>query len=67
MKTVTQRNRILAALKRGERLTPIKALNKFGCFRLGARILELRQAGYSIVTQMVKAGDARVARYRLVR
>ena len=35
-------------LKSGKTLTPLKALHDFGCFRLAARVLELRQAGYNI-------------------
>lgn len=30
------------ALLNGERLTPLDALHRFGCFRLGARIWDLR-------------------------
>jgi len=47
----TQAGRILAHLKTGATLTPLDALHKFGCFRLGARILELRRMGYRIETQ----------------
>jgi hypothetical protein len=39
--TNTSRNQnaaILATLKRGERLTSLEALDRFGCFRLPARI-----------------------------
>ena len=38
---------------RGGPITPIEALNLYGCFRLGARIYELRQAGHNILTRMV--------------
>ena len=34
--------RIKAALLKGEKLTPMDALRRFGCFRLGVRIWELR-------------------------
>ena len=40
--TASQTARIKAALLRGEKLTPMDALRRFGCFRLGARIWELR-------------------------
>lgn len=44
MKSQTQQ--ILEALKNGETLTPLGALNRFGCFRLGARVYELRHGEY---------------------
>ena len=62
---MSQTTEILKALKRGKKLTPLEALDKFGTFRLGARILELRQAGYDIKTRMVRKGRARVAEYSL--
>ena len=40
--SASQTARIKAALLRGEKLTPMDALRRFGCFRLGARIWELR-------------------------
>ena len=52
-------------------ITPLQALNKFGCFRLSGRIFELREQGYKIMTNMVEIttsdGDTKsVAQYRLV-
>jgi hypothetical protein len=43
---MTQAQEILKALQCGRRLTPLDALNDFGCFRLGARIHELKGMGY---------------------
>lgn len=40
--SASQTARIKAALLRGEKLTPMDAMRRFGCFRLGARIWELR-------------------------
>lgn len=40
--SASQTARIKAALLKGEKLTPMDALRRFGCFRLGARIWELR-------------------------
>jgi hypothetical protein len=51
----------------GHSLTTIEALNMFGCFRLSARIENLRAAGLPIITEMVEINDKRVARYRLER
>jgi hypothetical protein len=62
---MTQSAAILSYLKQRRTLTPLQAFYKFGCLRLSGRILELRQAGYRIVTDMVRVGEKRVARYRL--
>jgi len=59
---MTQAEAILAHLKAGNTITPIEALDKFGCFRLAARIIELRRDGYNIVTE----GDKNYAVYRLI-
>lgn len=56
---------ILRWLQRGYRLTPIDALNKFGCFRLGARINDLRNEGHHIKTDTVKKNGKRFAQYSL--
>jgi hypothetical protein len=63
--TNMQTQQILEALQNGESLTPIDALNRFGCFRLGARILDLKKLGYDIKTDMVNNGKKRFASYRL--
>jgi hypothetical protein len=39
---------ILDHLNNGGSLTALDALNQFGCFRLAARIHELRREGYQI-------------------
>lgn len=58
---------ILKALLHGARLTPIDALNRFGCFRLGARIADLKKAGHKIKTRIVSKGNKRFAEYSLER
>lgn len=62
---MSQATRILAHLKAGKKLTPLQALNKFGCLRLSGRVLELRQAGYQIKTRLVRKGRSRVAEYSI--
>ena len=69
MKT-TQRQKILEYLQAGGKLTPIDALGLFGCYRLGARVYELKREGHIIDREMVevrcKAGHtARVAQYSM--
>lgn len=56
--TVSQNENILAALKGGESLTPLDALRRFGCFRLGARIYDLKQDGHEIGGRFVKVMNA---------
>lgn len=47
-------------------ITPFDALEIVGSMRLGARIWDLRQAGYAIESEIVTVGRGkRVARYRL--
>lgn len=46
----TQSEQIAKHLESGKSITPIEALNKFGCFRLGARIFDLKKQGYDIIT-----------------
>jgi hypothetical protein len=61
----SQRNMILEALQAGEHLTAIDALSRFGCFRLGARIWEIRnELGYDVKMKLVETSNgAHVAEY----
>ena len=63
---MSQTESIRADLKAGKSITPIDALNQYGCFRLGARIYELRKEGMNIkmTNAHVKRGVC-VARYSL--
>ena len=66
MDLATQADQILAHLKGGGTLTPLEALDKFGCFRLGARIFDLKQEGHDIQTERVDVGNGkRVAKYQM--
>ena len=60
----SQEARILRAMEIGW-VDPMFALKFFGCFRLGARIYDLKQSGYDIETRMVSKGGKRYAQYRL--
>ena len=44
----SQSGRILAHFKSGHSLTPLGALDRFGCMRLGARVWDLRRMGWPI-------------------
>lgn len=60
----TQAQVILDHLLAGKPLTALDALQQYGCFRLAARIHELRKEGYGIEEEMVStAGGKRHARY----
>lgn len=61
----SQNEEILAWLQAGKTISPLEALERFGCFRLGGRIFELKAAGHKIVTDMVTKNGKRFAEYRL--
>jgi hypothetical protein len=63
---MTQNQQIKTYLEKGKSITPIVALNKFGCFRLAARINELRKDGLNIATKIVTKEGKTYASYRLV-
>ena len=67
MKPESQNAQIKGWLLNGYSITPMEALNMFGCFRLSARIANLRDEGLEVVTDMVTINDKRVARYYLSR
>ena len=46
-------------------ITPLEALNNYGCLRLAARINDLRQEGHKINCKMVKKGKKSFASYTL--
>ena len=61
--TDSQKKRILRYLLNGNSLTPLDALNLFGCFRLGARIWELRNEGYPVKMRLIEQNGKRFAEY----
>lgn len=63
---MSQNNLILSHLKRAP-ITPLDALERYGCFRLAARIADLRSAGHAIKTEWVERQGKRYARYRLAK
>ena len=50
----TQANAILKHMQDGNGITPMDALELCGCFRLSARIEDLKKRGYEIITEKVK-------------
>ena len=63
---MSQAKEILTILKSSRTLTPLQALNECGCMRLAARVLEIRNMGYEVLTTTVAANGKRFAGYRLV-
>lgn len=63
----SQNAAILNHLKKVGPITPMEALDRYGCFRLAARIYELRQKGHDISMLKIQVGNNKyVARYTLV-
>jgi hypothetical protein len=64
--TDSQNALIKGWLLNGYSITQLEALTQFGCFRLAARIADLRDKGLNVVTDMVTLENGkRVARYFL--
>jgi hypothetical protein len=61
----TQKQKIQDHLSKGKSITPIDALNKFGCFRLAARIADLRNDGINIATKNVTKKGKTFASYSI--
>lgn len=62
---MTQTDVIRSYLLEGNSITPIDALQRFGCFRLAARIEELRKAGLDIETIKERRNGKSYARYQI--
>jgi len=62
----TQNSLIKQHLLSGRSITPIEALSLYGCFRLSARILDLKKQGLNIISRSVAVGEKKhVASYRI--
>ena len=63
---MSQQTQILSYLKKHNGITAVEALNHCGCFRLAARIHDLRMQGHLIESTRVETKDgAVIARYFL--
>tara|TARA_R100000654_G_scaffold30941_1_gene55819 strand:+ start:808 stop:1005 length:198 start_codon:yes stop_codon:yes gene_type:complete len=63
---MSQEKQILGYLQSRGSITAIEALQEFGCFRLAARINDLRAKKHSIETYVGKENGKRFAIYRLI-
>jgi hypothetical protein len=62
----SQTDRILEYMLSGKSITPLEALNKFGCLRLGARIADIKAKGYLVYSEFVSTPtEKKVKRYYL--
>ena len=61
---MTQTELIRKHLLEGKPITPIEALNKFNCFRLSARIYELRNQEMNIISRTITSNGKSFAEYR---
>lgn len=64
---MSQNDWILQRLKSGYALTPLDAFKGCGCFRLAARINDLRAEGHNILTEKITVAGKHFACYRLAR
>jgi hypothetical protein len=63
---MTQTDAIRAHLLSGRDITPLQALDDYGCFRLAARIDELRKSGLDIETITETRNGKKFAKYKLL-
>ena len=67
---MTQTEEILEYMRKHGSITQLEAAKELGCFRLGARIWDLRKEGYYIKSQPIairnrKGKNIRFAKYSL--
>lgn len=61
----SQNDKVLNHLRKHGSITTLQALSRYGCFRLAARISNLREAGNHIKTVMVTKAGKTFAKYTL--
>jgi hypothetical protein len=64
-KRPAQSLQIMKYLATGKPITAIQALNKFGCFRLAARIHEMRSEGLAINEKTINKNGKRFSQYQI--
>ena len=64
---MSQADNILRDLRAGKKLTPLDSLDEHDCWRLGARIYDLRRQGHDIKTEHIvnEVTGKRYARYSM--
>ena len=62
----SQTDKILGYMLTGKSITPLEALEMFRCFRLGARIADIKARGYIVYSEFVTTdSQKKVKRYHL--
>ena len=61
----SQKTNILTHLQKGYEITPLDALEQYGCFRLAAVIHSLRADGHKIKTKKITRKGKTFASYNL--
>lgn len=59
----SQNARILAYMRQGRPINGLLALRLYGCFRLAARVYELRQQGIKVKQRLIQINGKRVSVY----
>jgi len=65
--TKSQCAMILAHMQSGKSITGLEALKLYGCFRLPARIADLKKRGCNILTKKINLNSKRFASYSLIK
>lgn len=60
---MSQTEAIRRHLLKHNSITPLEALRRYRCFRLAARIRDLRKTGFSVLSVRVKRGEKTFAKY----
>ena len=64
--SASQAERILEWMKAGHAITPMEALEMFGCSRLAARIADIRKKGWNVYSEFVTTESGkRIKSYHL--
>ena len=65
MNRKSQKQKILEWMQSGRFVGPATAMNKWNCYRLAARIKELRNDGHKIKTTINKSSRVKYATYTI--
>ena len=60
---MNQTEMVLDYIQKNGSITPLEALQFLGCFRLGARVWEIRSSGIPVEKEMVEENGKRYAKY----
>jgi hypothetical protein len=67
MNRKSQKQNILEYMETGVPISAITAINRWSCFRLAARIHDLRRDGHKVRTHIEQIGRAKYAIYSLAK